>query len=75
MSQKLFDETLEECKARCPVEMSQIIVTSVVGTGTSLKDKDELESINCCNSASPFCAFAISVKSMGGCTEMAFGVI
>ena len=57
------------------MEMSRIIVASVVGMGTSLKDKDELESINCCYSASPFCAFTISVKSMGGCTEMAFAVI
>ena len=57
------------------MEMSQIMVTSVVGTGTSLKDKDELDLINCCNSASSFCALAISVKSMGGCTEIAFAAI
>ena len=40
---------------------------SAIGTGTGLKDKEEFDSVSCFDSASSFCANAISSKSTRGC--------
>ena len=51
-------------------------MTSMVGAGIDISDKEELSCVNCCSYESSFCAAASCVKSItGGCEVMALSSI